>query len=133
MSDQGATQSTEPITEKEAMDIISKIQGTEGIFAAAEKFKQQIESAKSQKANIEARLVGYNMVVEILNRLAIHWGIKKLDLPVPLKPNDAALSENGVSKETTDRIAKGQCLYKDKQSKKWCNRRLKTKKEKEGR
>ena len=69
------------ISEKEAMDIVANISGPEGIFAAADSFKRQIEATKSEKAKLEARLVGYNMVVDILNRLAVRWGIKKLDIP----------------------------------------------------
>jgi hypothetical protein len=118
------------ITEMEAMDIVSKIQGPEGIFAAAETFKKQIESTKAQKAMLEAKLVGYHTVVTILERLSVHWGIKKLDIPHAVGAEPAP-SGNHVDKETTERIAKSMCIHKDRKTKKWCSRKLKSKKEKE--
>lgn len=119
------------ISEKEAMEIVSKIQGPEGIFAAADNFNKQIEIAKTQKAAIEAKLVGFKMVVDILNRLAVHWGIQKLDIASPMEATAPAPSGDHVDKETTERIANGMCLNKDKKTKKWCNRKLKTKREKD--
>lgn len=120
------------VSHDDAIDIVKKITGKDGLVAVVEGTNKVIDGLLAQRIAIDNKLAAQRMLLQLLIRLAKVWGVDKIvigeeEVPEPVSP----VSDDALDPETKDRMVKGLCLNKEQETKQWCKRLLKTKQEKD--
>lgn len=123
------------MTPEKALEIVSNLQGEEGIVALQEELEKHIKNRGLQIASLQGEINAFKTIIRTLSAISKRWGVvesEEVTDKVSEKIEENS-QENTFSKEVAERIKENKCSYKAARSNggKWCRRKLKTKKEKE--
>jgi len=128
------------MTPERALEIVTRIQGPQGIAAARKEVDTQIENRKTMLIKLQAQIEAFQAFSRTLGALETVWGLKTpAGQPMPQVVAGPAPQEIGgddsfkaFNDEKAKRILEGKCAFKSSSTEggKWCERLLNSKDEK---
>lgn len=119
------------ISPTKAKEILDNITGPNGLIKAVADLSKREKDIRTQISVLTGELNGMIKSRKLLERLAREWGLDAVpatDVDNTTHPESTGGDDDPELKRL---ISEGKCKYRDKDTKKWCQRVLKTKKEKE--
>jgi hypothetical protein len=130
---------SQDMTPDRALEIVSRIQGPQGIEAAKREIDAQIEQRKMMLVKLQAQIEAFQAFSRTLGALENVWGLKTpAGQPMPAVVAGAQQSSGGeevakgFQEEKAKRVLEGKCAFKSSSMEggKWCERMLNSKDEK---
>jgi len=133
----------EEFDSKNAVEILGKITGPEGLLKLSQELSQEEAKAKQQISVLTGKVQSLRAFQLMLQRFAVSMGIDTVEVDSVSKSerdgikkdvegeDERSATASKLDDELAERIEKGLCMHKDPKTKKWCRRKLKTKAEKE--
>jgi hypothetical protein len=119
-------------TPEEAVEIVSKLQGPEGLGALGDELQNLISQRHRQIDALHAEIKAFTVVQRTIKVMKKRWGLEPGGATTEAEEIAGAEPQaDTVDPETMQRIEDGLCIFKSRETKKWCQRKLLTKKEKE--
>ena len=119
------------ISPTKAKEILDNITGPNGLIKAVADLSKREKDIRTQISVLTGELNGIIKSRKLLERLAREWGLDEVPA-TDVDNNVVPEASGGVDDPELKRlVSEGKCKYRDKDTKKWCQRILKTKKEKE--
>lgn len=119
------------MTPDKAMEIIAKITGPQGLDCFSDEIEKAITGRRSQIDAINGEIHAYKTVLRIISSLKVQWGLIEDAKKEPVAEEPQAPSNKSVQLDTVlkRRLLDHKCTYRAFDTKKWCERPLKTKEE----
>lgn len=116
---------------EQAKEILEKITGPEGLAALSAEVKRSIENRKVMRSKIDGEIAAFENMSRLLEILLVKWGLKEGEIKE--KSIEEPKKVNDFNEEKEQRIKDNKCLFRSEpnKGKKWCERKLRTKAEKE--
>ena len=115
---------------EDALSIVEKIRGPEGIEAFLRELDNIIEKKKGLITSVQSEINTFVVVKRMLLTLAGRWGVIKSEGKLEVSevvPQSQVVSvgDNELTKEVKRRVSEGLCTYRggNSGSLKWCNRK----------
>lgn len=124
------------ITPDAMKEILDKITGPEGIQSLRTEVRNSITNREHLKSKIDGEINAFKNMLRLLDVLVVKWGLENPNQTPQENTHTETVQKisDEFSKEKEKRIKDGKCLYKASPTAgdgKWCQRKLRTKAEKE--